>query len=67
MSGPSSSGARIVDQPSHGELRLKVVDGGVVFVYRPGAGYQGSDRFLIALPSGGGSDYNLAASVTVDP
>lgn len=67
VSGASSSGARVVDAPNHGELRLKVVDGGVVFVYRPGPGYQGSDRFLISLPSGGGSDFNLAASVTVDP
>ena len=67
ISGPSSAGARVVDQPNHGELRMRVVDGGVVFVYRPGAGYRGSDRFLISMPSGGGYDYNLAASVTVDP
>ncbi len=67
MSRSSSAGTRVVDQPNHGELRMKVVDGGVVFVYRPGSGYQGSDRFLISMPSGGGSDYNLAASVSVDP
>ena len=46
---------------------MKVVDGGVVFVYRPGAGYQGWDRFRITMPSGNGYDFNLAASVSVEP
>lgn len=67
LSGVSSSGARIVDQPNHGELRMNVVGGGIIFVYRPAPGYRGSDRFLITMPSGNGYEYNLAASVTVDP
>lgn len=67
MSTVSGSGARIVDQPNHGELRIVPVSGGIVFLYRPGSGYQGSDRFLIAVPAGAGYDFNLAASVTVAP
>ncbi len=67
FSGVSSRGTRIVDQPSHGELRIKVVDNGVLFIYRPGAGYQGSDGFRITMPSGNGYDLNLAASVNVEP
>ena len=60
MSGVSSSGARIIAQPSHGELRMKIVEGGIIFIYRPGAGYQGSDGFLIAVALGvGGYDYKL--------
>ena len=67
MSASSGSGARIVDRPNHGELRMGPISGGIMFIYRPGPGYQGSDSFLIALPAGGGYDYNLVASVTVTP
>lgn len=67
MSEASSRDARILTPPNHGELRMQIGDRGVVFIYRPVPGYQGSDRFMIAVASVGGADYNLAASVTVDP
>lgn len=67
LSVTSGSGARIVDRPNHGELRMGSVSGGIMFIYRPGPGYQGSDSFLIAVPAAGGYDFNLAASVTVIP
>ncbi len=66
FSGVSPNGARVVGQPRHGELRMKVVDNGVMFIYRPAAGYQGDDGFRITMPSGSGYDLNLATSVSVE-
>ena len=67
LSDSSTNGARIVDQPSHGELRMRILPNGIVFIYRPLADYQGSDRFRITVPSGFGLEYNLATSVSIDP
>ena len=68
LSGTSSSGTHVVDQPDHGELRLIVRPEGMIVAYRPKVGFTGSDSFLVAVPSGyGGYDINYAASVTVAP
>lgn len=68
ISGVSSSGIRVVDQPGHGELRLFIQPTGMILAYRPKPGFTGSDSFLVGVPSGyGGLDINYAASVTVDP
>ncbi len=67
FSGVSAQGSRVVDRPSHGDLRLLVRDRGIVFGYRPAPGYAGSDSFLITLPSGTGYEFNLAVTVHVKP
>lgn len=68
LSGVTSSGTRIIDQPAHGQLRLMVREAGVAFGYRPAANYAGSDRFLIRMPGVvGGYETNVAVTVHVTP
>jgi hypothetical protein len=54
FSGTSAAGSRVVETASHGEVRLLVREGGIVFGYRPKPNYTGPDDFLISMPSGTG-------------
>ncbi len=67
FSGTSPAGSRIVEPAEHGEVRLLLRGGGIVFAYRPTPGYAGPDGFLITMPSGAGYDFNLAITVRVTP
>lgn len=65
-SGDSTEGQRIIDPPSHGQVRLVRQPGAIVFGYRPAPGFVGTDRFRIAVPTEIETTY-LAATATVTP
>jgi len=52
MSGVAANGAHVVDQPDHGELRVKTIPAGVVFVYRPSPGYLRHSHNLLVIMAG---------------